>query len=42
MVVVVAVGSVAVAVLAGQVGLHAMDGVGVGEWAAPMCEGRWG
>jgi len=41
-VVVVAVGSVAVAVSAGQVGLHAVDGVGAGEWAAPTREGRWG
>jgi len=22
--------------------LHAANGVGAGEWAAPMCEGRWG
>ncbi len=37
--VIVAAGSVAVAVSAGQVGLRA---TGVGEWAAPTCEGRWG
>ncbi len=42
MVVVVAAGSVAVAVSVGQVGLHATDGVGAGEWAAPTHEGRWG
>ncbi len=42
MVVVVAAGSVAVAVLVGQVGLRAADGVGAGEWAAPTREGRWG
>ncbi len=40
--VVVAAGSVAVAVSAGQVGLRAADGVGAGEWAAPTREGRWG
>ncbi len=37
--IVVAVGSVAVAVSAGHVGLRAA--VGASEWAAPTHEGRW-